>query len=121
MRSSWCRRHLTPRQVLVENVCRAARTAFVDAGYAGLPGRHAVLVYVALLERHVDVVVDLGVQDASRTTEWANACRGLDASLRQPDVGQFATALRELGAVLARTYPRADDDRNELPDEMQHS
>lgn len=116
-RSAWWRRHLTPGGVLADHTRAAARATFVDGDYSRLPARTAVLVYVAVLERQVEIVADVGVREATQRAEWWVACRELEASLRPPDVDRFVAALRQLGQPLAAACPRATDDRNELPDE----
>lgn len=115
----WLRRLLTPRSVLVENARLAARAAFVDGGFSRLPGRNAILVYVALFERRVEVVADLGIQAAALGAGWSEAVARLEGALRpRPDLESFVSALGGLGAVLAEAHPRAADDVNELPDEV---
>lgn len=116
------RRALTPDRVLADHAARSARAAFVDGHYARLPGRHAVLVYVALFERRVEVVADLGVRQAALGPAWTATLAALDAAMRpRPDIDRFLAALRELGAVLGREHPRLADDVNELPDEVRAS
>lgn len=116
------RRALTPARVLAGEVARSARATFVDGQYSRLPERHAVLVYVALFERRVEVVADLGVRQAVLGPAWTAACAGLDTAMRpRPDVDRFLAALRQLGAVVGREHPRLADDVNELPDEVQAS
>jgi putative membrane protein len=113
------RRWLTPRSVRLENARSAARTAFVDGRYSRLPQRNAVLVYVALLERHVEVVADLGIRVEALEPGWSATTEALAGALRaQPDLERFLAALRRLGALLGREHPRLPDDVNELPDEV---
>jgi uncharacterized membrane protein len=94
----------------------AARAAFVERDYSRLPGRNAVLVYVAVLENHVEVVTDAGVGAATSRAGWAAPCAGLSAALQYRDVQRFVAALRTLGDLLATDCPRTADDRNELSD-----
>ncbi|MGE0452167.1 MAG: hypothetical protein AB7O37_06780 [Vicinamibacteria bacterium] len=113
------RRLLTPRGVLLDNARLAARAAFHEGGLSRLQGRNAILVYVALFERRVEVVADVGIRVESLGPEWRAAVHTLETSLRpRPDLQRFLAALRALGPVLARVHPRADDDVNELPDEV---
>ena len=116
-RSAALRRWLTPEHALRDNVRRSARAAFVDAHYSRLRARNAVLVYVALLERHVEVVADLGIRDTALEPAWSQVRVALDESLRpKPDIDRFLAALRRLGALLGREHPRLANDVNELPD-----
>ena len=118
--SASLRRLLTPRTVLEDNVRRSARAWFVEGRYSRLPQRNAVLVYVALLERRVEVVADLGVSVTALEPRWTEACRALDETLHpRPDLPRFVAALRRLGETLSREHPRLARDRNELPDEVE--
>jgi len=117
-RIPWCRQQLTGRGVLLKRAQIAARAAFVERGYSRLPGRNAVLVYVAVLEGHVEVVADAGVGAATSQAGWPAACAGLAAALQRHDVPRFVAAMRALGDLLEANCPRMAGDRNELPDEV---
>jgi uncharacterized membrane protein len=117
-RIPWCRQQLTARRVLLKRAQSAARSAFVERGYSRLPGRNAVLVYVAVLEGHVEVVADAGAGAATSQPGWPAACAGLAAALRRHDVPRFVAAMRAMGDLLEANCPRVADDRNELPDEV---
>ena len=119
-RSASLRRLLTPRAALEESVSRSARAWFVEGRYSRLPQHNAVLVYVALLERRVQVVADLGVSVTALEPRWSESCRALDEALHpRPDLRRFVAALRRLGETLSREHPRLARDRNELPDEVE--
>jgi len=120
-RIPWCRRRLTTRRTLLKRAQSTARAAFVERGYSGLPGRNAVLIYVAVLEGHVEVVADTGVGRAASQAGWPRACADLTAALRRQDVPRFVAAMRAMGNLLEANCPRTADDRNELPDEVHAS
>ena len=116
-RSAWLHRRLTPERVRRGHVRVSARATFMELPCSRLPARNGVLVYVALLERQVEVVTDCGIRQAALGPAWHEACAALDATLRpRPDVEGFIVALRHLGTVLGREHPRLEDDVNELPD-----
>jgi len=116
-RSMWLRRRLTSERVRRGNVRLSARATFTELPCSRLPARNGVLVYVALLERQVEVVTDCGIRQAALGPAWHEACAALDATLRpRPDVARFIVALRHLGTVLGREHPRLEDDVNELSD-----
>jgi putative membrane protein len=110
------RRMFTRGAHRAENVRLAASTAFLDRELSRLPGRNAVLVYVGLFERRVEVIADVGVR-VEGLPGWADAVRALEAPVARRDLGAFVTALRALGALLGRVLPRRADDVNELADE----
>jgi putative membrane protein len=110
------RRLLTTARYRREQVARAARSAFVELGVSRTRGRTGVFVYVSMLERAVEVVCDCGVDECARGAAFRQAASGLERAL--PDLDAFLTALRSLAPPLAEALPRADDDVNELPDEL---
>jgi len=117
-----CRYTLTLRRLLVpskrrqEETRRAACAAFHDMGVGRTSGRNGILVLVALFERKVAVVPDVGVDPAllrDCITRLEQAVDRLD-----PDFSAFVAALESIGPALASAMPRSEDDVNELPDEM---
>jgi putative membrane protein len=110
------RRLFTRRAHQAENVRLAARAAFLDRELSRLPGRNAVLVYVGLFERRVEVIPDIGVGVAG-LPGWTSAVQDLEAPVAGRDLGAFVTALRALGVLLGGVLPRRADDVNELADE----
>lgn len=109
------RRILTLPSARRENAERAAKAMFVDRGLSRTRGRTGVLVYVAVFEARVVIVEDVGVDRAAIEP----ACRVLEGSAAGfSGVDRFVEALRGLRDPLARILPRAEDDVNELPDEV---
>jgi len=112
------RRRLVGKALLERNVRRAAKEAFFDLGMSKTRGRSGVLVFLSAFERRVQVIADVGV--STDGSDWKDATQKLDRAVRlDVDAGRFVTALEGLGDVLARLLPRADDDENELPDDLQ--
>jgi putative membrane protein len=106
--------------VMKEAVRRAARTMFVDRRLTRTKGRTAVLVYVSVFERGVDVVCDVGVEDAVPPASWRSAVERISAAVAASGSGEldaFVGAVRALGPILEKALPRRADDENELPDE----
>ena len=113
------RRGLTRRELLDHNVRTAARAAFVDDGVSRTKGRTGILVYVSIFERRVELVHDVGVDAGELGEAYASARRTLENVLvASLDTAPFEAALRRLGPPLAIALPRAEDDVNELSDEV---
>ena len=76
-----------------------------------------VLIYVQLLNRHIDIVADRGIASKVEQPEWDAVCRAMEAEFR---AGKFeAGALEGLSRVtriLARHFPARGTRLNELPD-----
>src|SRR5262245_17447895 len=75
------RRLLTSRRMREENVHDAARALFVDRGVTRTSGRTGILVYLSALEQDVEVVTDIGVDEAALGPRWQEAKDKLTATL----------------------------------------
>ncbi len=107
------KRALLPRKRVAQQVRTAARAAFVEQGVSRTTGRTGILVFVSMLERRVELVVDVGV-DAKLVESQE---RALGASVKDgPNLDAFVEAVRSLGPALSGALPRSEDDVNELPD-----
>jgi putative membrane protein len=112
------RRLLSGKKTRAAEMARAGRAAFVDLGVSRTHGRTGLLVYVAMLERGVELVLDVGL-DVTRSPRFAPAVATLSRALQPaPNLAAFVAALRGLKDPLSEICPRAEDDVNELPDEM---
>jgi uncharacterized membrane protein len=81
--------------------------------------RNGVLVYVAVEDHKLAVIGDTGVDERVGPAYWSRLRDTLVGHLREghPREGLVA-AVRDIGEVLRRHFPRAPDDRNELPDDV---
>lgn len=112
-------RLLTPASIRRRAVVEAARAQFQASGIHRTRGRTGVLVYCALTERMAAVVADDGVLTTIDVTRWHKAELAIDAAIGRGGVAT-ADAVRALGPLLAPGLPRGADDRNELPDAIDH-
>ncbi|MBN1606413.1 MAG: hypothetical protein JW940_07250 [Polyangiaceae bacterium] len=112
------RRILVSGRLVDTEVGRAARASFVDLGITRTAGRNGILIFVAMYERRIEVIADVGIDQPLLGTAWAGALADLRRAVAKTDLEMFVVGLTALGPILARVMPRADDDRNELPDEV---
>lgn len=113
------KRALSRGATLDENVNRGARAAFFDLGISRTSGRHGLLVYASMLERRCVVLTDIGIDPTRLGPRWLASQTQLSEAVRRRDLAAFQRAVAGLGAVLCDPHPRAADDVNELPDEVQ--
>jgi putative membrane protein len=118
MRSDTLRRLATRAKSRQARVEAAARAAFVDQGISRTRDRTGVLVYVSMLERRVIVVGDRAFSDNGLASVLDELRITLDKTLARSDFAAFIEGLEALGPRLAPALPRAEDDENELPDEV---
>jgi putative membrane protein len=113
------KRALSRGATLDENVSRGARAAFFDLGISRTSGRHGLLVYASMFERRCVVLTDIGIDDARLGPAFMASRADLSKAVERRDLTAFQGAIAGLGAVLCGPHPRAADDVNELPDEVQ--
>jgi len=113
------KRALSRGSTLDANVRQGARAAFFDLGISRTSGRHGVLVYASMFERRCVVLADIGVDSARLGAPWAASQTDLSDAVNRRDLAAFQRLIVGLGAVLCVEHPRAADDVNELPDEVQ--
>jgi putative membrane protein len=101
------------------NVEAAGRAAFYDLGISKTTGRNGILVFVSTFERACAVIPDAGIVPEGLGPGWTQGCDAIRAAAARSDVDAFFAALQNLGPVLGAAMPRAEDDVNELPDEVQ--
>lgn len=110
-------RWLSPAWLRYEHVREAAYAAFVERGVHGTRDRTGILVYVALRERMVEIVADLGVLKHHGIEVLASWAGTLEA--RMPDGAEaFGKELANLAPELAKSLPRHIDDTDELANQI---
>jgi len=109
------RRWLTRPSVMKRAVATAARAAMMELGVTRTRHRTGLLVLVSLLERRVEVVLDVGLELLEKDPAFRSVVEGLERTLHPPKVEEFIAALAALAPVLEVHTPRTDDDVDELP------
>ena len=76
-----------------------------------------VLIYVQLVDRTIEIVADRGINGKVDQASWDGICRRMEAAFgqRRFEQGSLA-AIDEVTALLARHFPPAGINPNELPD-----
>jgi putative membrane protein len=97
-----------------------ARREFSRLGIAKTEGATGVLLMISLHEHEAIVLADRAINDKVAPDTWPREVKVLLDGIRagRPADGIIAT-VREVGALLATHFPRKDDDRNELPDDIE--
>lgn len=96
-----------------------ARALFQRLGMHRTEHRHGVLIYVALGSRKLAVIGDEGIHTRVGDAHWAGVRDLMVERLRAGTPRDaLVGAVGEVGRELARHFPRAPDDRNELSDDV---
>ena len=81
--------------------------------------RGGVLVYVAIEDRKLAIVGDEGIHARVSTVYWESVRDRMVARLREGAARDaLVNAVDDVGAVMAREFPRRPDDVDELPDDV---
>jgi putative membrane protein len=113
------RRLLVRRKRLDADVQAAARAEFYSLGISRTSGRNGILVFLSTFERCAAVVPDIGIDTDALGDEYQQALTAIEAASRTLDLDAFLSAIESLGPALGKLMPRADDDVNELSDDIQ--
>jgi putative membrane protein len=118
-RSPLLRRVLTPRTQRRQRVEAAARSTFVERRIHTTSGRTGILLYISVLEREANVVVDAGVEALAATEAWGKAIGEIEGAVRRgADGTAVAERLHGLAALLSPVLERSAADVDELPNEV---
>lgn len=113
------RHRFAPARVKREYANRLALAQFAQHVQGRTHGKVGVLIFVALAERHAQVLVERGIADAVPQGEWQAIINRLTAAIAAGKLGEgMETALSSAATLLALHFPPLPDDRNELPDQV---
>src|SRR6185295_17841433 len=93
-----------------------ARQVFSQLGVWDTADNSGVLIYVQLIDHRIEIVADRGIAAKVAQAEWDAVCRTMEQAFRQDhyDAGALA-AIQAVTAILARHFPAAGMNPNELP------
>jgi putative membrane protein len=113
------RRLVVPAAMAAEATRRAAETLFLAHGVHLTEARTGVLIYVALAERRVEIVADAGINAKVDQVAWDKLAQDIVEAARIGRlVDGLVAAIEGAAAHLARHFPPAALNRNELPDQV---
>ncbi len=94
-----------------------ARAVFASQGVWNTEENNGVLVYVLLADRAVEIVADRGIDAKVGAQEWRSICLAMQAHFAEGRYEEGALAgVRAVSDLIARHFPAAGANRNELPD-----
>ena len=109
--------HVTTHKA--QDLAERARRRFHLLGMDGTRERNGVLIYIAPSIRRFHILGDVGIHEKCGPEFWKEVAAAMEERFRR---GEFTEAVVEgidrAGEVLARHFPRAAADHNELPDEV---
>lgn len=119
MRWEPLRLRLTPKATRRRRVRRRAIELFKVAAEGRTAGRTGILIYLSLGEHMAEIVADAAIHGKVPDTAWGDAMIALVSDVRDGRIADgMIAAVGQVGAILAAHLPRADNDKNELPDRL---
>ncbi len=110
---------LTPGAILSKRVRRRAIACFKVGAERRTVGRTGILIYLSLAEHRAEIVADEAIHAKVANGVWGDAMADMIAHVREGRIADgMIAAVRDVGVILTAHFPRADDDRNELPDRL---
>ncbi|MDP8916987.1 MAG: TPM domain-containing protein, partial [Pseudomonadota bacterium] len=108
---------LAPEPLKRARVHKVALQQFLSKGLQRTEGRTGVLILASAEERHAEIIADEGIYAKVEPEVWADALTALIAGMRRGRAADgFIDAVQLCGEVLARHFPPASHNPNELPD-----
>ncbi len=110
---------LLPSVVRQRMAHRAAMEQFALRGIGQAAGRPGVLIFVSLAERYARIEVDPAGASQVDVAEWQGAVDALVGHMRDGRIADgLIEAIDRCGRVLQTHFPRATENRDELPDRL---
>jgi uncharacterized membrane protein len=101
------------------SVRKAAERAFARMGMTATKERNGVLIFVVPARRRFVVLGDEGIHAKVGQAFWEKIAAALSAKFRSGEfTGGLVDAIAVVGEELAKDFPRAEADVNELPDRV---
>jgi putative membrane protein len=110
---------LVPDAIKRRRAGRLAREQFFEQRLHLTRARTGVLIFVSVAERYVEIIADDGINALVPPGTWDEAVADFVERVRAGRIaGGFLAMIEVVGARLAEHFPRAADDRDELPDRL---
>lgn len=110
---------LIPRHIKAARVRARAITCFKVGAERRTDGHTGILIYVSLREHRAEIVSDAAISARVSPEIWGEAMAAMLGHIRTGNLADgMIAAVGKVGTVLAEHFPRAENDRNELPDRL---
>jgi len=110
---------LVPRPVQQQRASRLAHEQFFRRGLHLTHNHNAVLLFVSVAERYVEIVADRGINECVNNDCWSEIVDGFTARVRAGLIAEgFLQAIGECTGHMTRYYPPGKEDVKILPDHL---
>ena len=102
-----------------EEVHQRALQAFFSRDLHATKDRTGILVMASLLERRAEILADTGINAKVPLEMWQEILDDMTGKIKSGDLTEgICTAVRECGEVLAKDFPGAHDNPNEISNKI---
>ncbi len=108
---------VTPRAMMKKYAHRNAAAQFLATNISATTRRTGILIFVSLLEHHVEVIGDQAIASKLAQHDWQEIIGDMLPLLRDKKTcDAMVLAVERCGALLAKHFPDVGKNDNELPD-----
>jgi putative membrane protein len=112
-------RCFVPGRIAGHRARETAEAMFMAHGVHLTMERTGVLIYVALLDRRVEIVADENIDNKVNQNNWDDLAREVAAAARAKRLADgLISVIDRAGQLLAQHFPAGDANPNELPDRI---
>jgi putative membrane protein len=98
---------------------RLAKLVFLQRGLASTAEHCGVLFFVSRAEHYVEIVPDIGIDQAVEPGAWQQIVDAFTAAVKKGEMEQgLLGAIESLGGLLARHYPPEGENPNRIPNRL---
>ena len=109
--------HLIPRHIKHARASRLAKAQFYLQGVHMTREHSGVLLFVSLAEHYVEIVADKGIHEKIGEAHWQGIIQAFVEYVRKVEiVDGFVAAIGACGTAMAKLYPPAPGNTEELSD-----
>lgn len=113
-------RLIVPKKVMARKVAQKAAFHFFDAGLTHTTERTAILIFISLNERRVELIADKGISDKIKSEVWESIVADLGKKITCGDMsGGLVDAVGACGTILKKEFPQKGNGKNQLSDSVQ--
>lgn len=112
-------RIIIPKNIMKSRVRSRALRHFTESGVYATADGTGILIFISLMERRVEILADRGLSEKIPEDEWAEVVSELTESLAGNELASgLIKAVESCGLKLKDHFPIAEDDVNELSDDL---
>jgi putative membrane protein len=110
---------LVPKKLLRERASGKAKESFLILGLHETSNDQAVMLFVSKFEHYVEIVVDSGISKKLSNDIWQNIVDRFTADVKEDDFERgYERAIKAIGEILKKEFPKKDKVRNEIPNHL---